>query len=284
MNIHKINPYIRHVMHSELPPQTHINRRIILDYELLYIESGKLMLTYNEKDFLCKAGDILLLCPNIPHTFHVIETLSQPHIHFDVKYDAQSEQVFVSFQDYNELTAEEHHLIRNNIFPNLTSSPFLNIVDKEEFLKTFFEVVDHKNLASLGCKAKMLCLLETIMSDNTSTTTIPLPTVTNIAPLVKSYIDANYDQNISLYLLERQFDYSKYYIERLFKKEYGISVMTYRNKKRMESAVSLLEEHSVSVTAELLGFPSIYAFSRAFQTYYGASPSKYKPEEKESQK
>ena len=44
MNIHEINPYIRHAAPSSIHPPLHINRRIILDYELLYVESGEFIL------------------------------------------------------------------------------------------------------------------------------------------------------------------------------------------------------------------------------------------------
>ncbi len=275
MNILKINPYIRHTMHSLVSPHVQIKRRIILDYELLYIESGQLQLIYNERKFIFSQGDILLFCPNVPHIFQVLDVpLSQPHIHFDVKYDTQSKDAFISFQDYNELTPAQRQLIRENIFPDLIHTPLLNIVDKEAFLKLFYEIIDSKNPNSLSCKAKMLCLLETIITDNelptTSTVTPP-----SVAFLIKSYIDANYDQPISLGILERQFGYSKFHIEKLFKQEYGISVMNYRAKKRMEGALTLLEKNSVSETAALLGFSSIYAFSRAFRAYHGTSPTKH---------
>lgn len=277
MNILEINPYIRRSMRSELPAMHQINRRIILDYELLYVEDGELQLTYNDKDFFCPKGSILFICPNIPHSFHILKVnLSQPHIHFDLKYDFQSEKVFICYQDYCDLTQAERFMIRENAFPQLKDSPFIKISDKETFLKIFYDIIDAKEKHSLSCKAQMLRLLQIIISENAPEST-SIPSVNpQIAPLVKSYIDSNYAQKISLSVLERQFDYSRFYIEKLFKQEYGISVMNYRNTKRMEAAVCLLHDHSVSETAHLLGFSSIYTFSQAFRTAHGASPTKYK--------
>ena len=263
-------------MRSELPAFSQINRRIILDYELLYIEAGTLQLTYNEKDFYCKEGDILLLCPNIPHTFHVLESnLLQPHIHFDLQYDSQSEKVFISFQDYDELSHSEQSLIRENSFPQLQETPILKIPAKDTFLKIFFDIISDKEMNSLNCKAKMLCLLQIIISQYAPESTSANLTNHKIAPLIKSYIDSNYEQEITLSLLERQFDYSKFHIEKLFKQEYGVSVINYRNSKRMAAAIDVLKNNSVSKTAELLGFSSIYSFSRAFRLAHGSSPTKY---------
>lgn len=276
MKISEINPYIRHAARSVITAPYHINQRIILDYELLYVDDGEFVLTYNGKDFLCKKGSILLLCPNIAHSFHILNMdLSQPHIHFDMKYDSQSPKVFICFQDYPELTSAERLMIRENVFPQLDDSPFLKINDKDAFLKTFFDIIDTKDVHTLSCKAKMLYLLQAIISDNAPEFSKKPSVNTKITTLIKSYIDSNYDQEISLETLERQFDYSKYYIEKLFKQKYGVSVINYRNTKRMEAAVRLLEEHSVSKVAETLGFSSIYSFSRAFRMTYGVSPTKY---------
>ena len=74
-------------------------------------------------------------------------------------------------------------------------------------------------------------------------------------------------------LLEKQYSYSKYYLERQFKKAYGISLIAYRNEKRMQHARKLLELESVSDVAEELGFRSIYSFSRAFKKQFGICPS-----------
>lgn len=276
MNILEINPYIRYASPSAIPPPFRINRRIIFDYELLYIEDGSFILTYNDNEILCQKDDLLLICPNIPHSFHILKTtLSQPHIHFDMKYDFHSEKVYISYQDYCDLSAAERKMIRENIFPQLKASPFIKINDRKTFLKIFYRIVYSKEKNSLHCKSDMLCLIQMILEDNPSAVTTQPASSPRIAMLLKSYIDSNYQQEISLDVLERQFDYSKFYIEKLFKQEYGISVINYRNTKRMEVAVRLLKEHSVSKTAQLLGYSSIYVFSRAFRQMYGVSPTKY---------
>lgn len=276
MNILEVNPYIRCAMHSEILAPAHINRRIILDYELLYIEEGEFLLKYNEKDFWCRKGDILLLCPNIPHSFHIIkENLLQPHIHFDMQYDKDSANVFICFQDYGGLTQAERRMIRENVFPQLRETPFLKISDRERFLELFFGVIDSREVNSLESKSKMLCLLQMIISEN-ETEEFSMPSGNpGVAMRIRSYLDANYEQEIQLCDLEKQFGYSKFYLEKLFRKEYGKSIISYRNEKRMQAAVRMLQEYSVSQTAQMLGFSSIYAFSRAFRTVYGVSPTKY---------
>lgn len=124
MNISEVNPYIRLATESTILAPSQINRRIILDYELIYIENGRFRLTYNNENYICQKGDILFLCPNIPHSFHIFETnLVQPHIHFDMQYAPDSRDVFICFQDYNQLSQKERALIRENVFPSLKNTP-----------------------------------------------------------------------------------------------------------------------------------------------------------------
>ena len=275
MLLSEINPYIRRTMRSVLPPFTRIRQRIIFDYELLYMESGEVTLTYNGRTFLCRAGEVLLICPGIPHQFDLGEqALSQPHIHFDMKYAALSEEVYISFADWKELPPAHRQFVRENLFPQLKNDPRLKISDRAEFLRRFFQVVDHDAPQSLSCKAAMLTLLEGVIEENAPENFLSPPPSFRISLLVKAYLDANYGQNFTLDDLARQFSYSKFYMEKQFRQEFGCSIMAYRNRQRMAAALSLLKQYSVAETGQRLGFSSIYAFSRCFRAYYGKSPSR----------
>lgn len=277
MNIHEINPYIRHAAPSSIHPPLHINRRIILDYELLYVESGEFILEYDEASYRCAAGDILLICPNVPHSFHITsQVLSQPNIHFDFAYDSLSRKVYICYQDYASLPPAHRSLIRDNIFGASTTIPFLRISDREGFLKDFYEVITAGDKHSLTCKITFLRMLQMILAENQASISNSSAAPHGTVQQVKAYLDANYQHKMSLSSLEQLFGYSKYYLERMFQKEYGQSIIHYYNRKRMESAPLLLEDRSVSEVAQMLGFSSVYAFSRAFRAHYGTSPTKHR--------
>ena len=88
MNINLFSPYIRVAMKSYLKAPFLIRERIIFDYEIILIESGCWNLTINDKTFVCKKDDIILICPNQKHKIESIDdiSVSQPHIHFDFSY------------------------------------------------------------------------------------------------------------------------------------------------------------------------------------------------------
>ena len=68
--------------------------------------------------------------------------------------------------------------------------------------------------------------------------------------------------------------YSRSYIEKKFRKHFGISVLEFRNNSKMAYAKELLSSTSLSISqiTDTLGFESISHFSRLFKNYYGTSP------------
>ena len=86
----------------------------------------------------------------------------------------------------------------------------------------------------------------------------------------------------TLLLTEREEDIQKaanlnrQYMSALFKRQEGISIQQYIIRVRMERALTLLKQGiSVTETARLCGYESIYAFSKAFKREIGVSPTEY---------
>lgn len=277
LNIHAINPYIRVAMPSILAPGTEIKRRAIFDYELLYIENGEFILNYNECDYPCTQGQFILLRPGVSHSFTKINSeLSQPHIHFDMLYSSKSTQTPVSFKDVPEFTPKEHNLLQKDIFEDYPSTPFIVFSDKQRALKLFYGIIGESSANRLAQKAKFLEIIDMMISDNFPACFSKEDFRYGIAYQLKEYIDAGQGVSARLSDLEKQFSYSKYYLERQFKKHFGISLIAYRNTRRMDLAEKLLQRETVSCVSANLGFSSVYAFSRAFKQHFGISPSKLK--------
>lgn len=277
MNTFEINPYIRLAINSVLPPYCHIKRRVIYDYELVYIEKGGFTLKYNDVSYNCTEGQILLLCPGVPHSFRLYENeMSQPHIHFDMVYDVYSESIPISFKDIDEFSSVEKKMIRENAFKNYPANPFVNINDKERFFGLWKRIVGNNQNDYLVKKAALTEIISMLIADNFPLCLEDDAVNYSVAKQIKDYIDAGQGIGARLESFEKQFSYSKYHLEREFKRMYGISLIAYRNNKTMEIAKRLLKTSSVTEVSERLHFSSIYAFSRAFKKHYGISPSEYK--------
>lgn len=276
-----INPYIRVATRSVLRKGAVIFRRIIFDYELIFVEDGEFTLTYDDVPYLCQKGQFILIRPGIPHSFSVPHTdLSQPHIHFDVTHAPDSRYVPVCFKDREALTREERACIREDVFRQYPRVPFVTFAEYPAAVDLFYTIVDHPKSGSLTQKGLLIQLIDRLTADNfPHVLEEPAESRYGVEEQVKAYLDAGQGTASDLSDVAKQFNYSKCHLEHRFKERYGISLMAYRNERRMQAARRLLAEKSVSEVAEELGFSSIYVFSRAFKKHVGRPPTAFRKSE-----
>ena len=271
MYLSLINPYIRLAIPSVIPSGHNIIRRVIYDYELIYLERGEFSLTYNDIVYHCTEGDIIFICPSIPHSFKINNgEISQPHIHFDITHRPHSDKIPISFKDIDSMTDTEKSWIDKNYFNSYENSPIIKIQNKKNFLKLFYQIILNE-VDILEKKANMIQVLSMLIKDNFPDI-IEGQANLDVAYQLKDYIDAGNGLKMQLEDFEKTFYQSKFHLEKKFKEAFGMAIIEYRNKKRMKIAPVLLKNHSVSEVAETLGYQSIYSFSRAYKQYYGYSP------------
>ena len=101
-------------------------------------------------------------------------------------------------------------------------------------------------------------------------------TATRITPAVE-YIDTHYTETTDLTALAKLCALSESQFFAAFRQQTGMPPIRYRNHLRVEQAKLLLagEECTNREIAELLGFESLYYFSRVFKNHTGMSPSEY---------
>ena len=277
LDISALNPYIRLATQSVVQKNHKIKRRIIFDYELIYIANGKFVICYNDVEYVCEKGQFVLIRPGIPHSFLTLETeVEQPHIHFDITHTVDSVQVPVCFKDLNALTEKEKKWIRRDLFEAYPKTPFVHFSKQDKVLDLFRQVVGKSEVSMITRKAKFMQILEEMIYDNFPTVFEENQTANRVEKQVKSYIDAGQGLTAKLEDIAKQFNYSLYHLERRFKKCYGTGVAAYRNEVRMQRAKEMLMQNSVSEVSQQMGFSSIYVFSRAFKNRFGLSPTEFK--------
>lgn len=99
-------------------------------------------------------------------------------------------------------------------------------------------------------------------------------TKTNLAKQVRDFIQMNLQEDLSLSRLEKTFHYSKYYLNRVFEKEYNETIYKYIKRNRMSQAAIKLVSTSRPIIdiAYEAGYDSQQAFSQAFQQMYVIPP------------
>lgn len=276
MYLSLINPHIRVAMKSVIPSGHSIVRRVIYDYELIYLERGEFTFIYDDKSYRCKAGDFIFIRPGVPHSFQIeYGEISQPHIHFDITYRPQSEQIPVSFKDIGFMTEIEKSWIHKDYFSCYASVPLITIPDKKAFLDDFYKIVETENDPTVK-KSLMIRLISVIINNNFPDVLKTQEASPDVAYQVKDYIDAGNGLEMCLDDFAKCFFHSKFYLDKKFNCVFGIGLIEYRNSKRMDIANQLLKNNSVTKVAEELGYRSIYSFSRAYKKHFGISPNKYK--------
>lgn len=121
-----------------------------------------------------------------------------------------------------------------------------------------------------------------LISEYIETNNLLSDTDMTIGQLIKTYVKNNLSKKITLSDLSWKLHCSTVTLTEHFKNEYGITIMEYVMKKRMEKARRLLlnSELSIREVAEECGFSDNEYFSRCFKDCHGVSPTTWKKTQK----
>ncbi len=100
----------------------------------------------------------------------------------------------------------------------------------------------------------------------------------SIGKLVKYYVRNNLDKKLTLSDIALNLHCSTVTLTEHFKSEFGITIMEYVTKKRMDLAEKLLitTDEPLAEVATLVGFSDVEYFSRTFKKYHGTAPATWR--------
>ena len=282
MDINFISPYIRFANRSTLRSPFHVMRRVLFDYELIFVQDGGCLLTVEGKPHRVQKGQVIFLRPGVAHSFRNLgeADFCQPHVHFDIQYNPNSKKTPISFRDYPALTEAERQLIQPDQLSRYPIPAVFTPDEPEKILALLLQTIeDYHSMTAAGfaCRADFMVLLSRLLQQ------FPLPLdqdsiMMDKIQMVHDYLTANYLQPIALEDLSSLFYMNQYTLTRLFHKHYGAPTMQYYRELRLRYAIWRLKEKEVTVSslASELHFSDIYAFSHFFKRATGLSPSEYK--------
>lgn len=95
---------------------------------------------------------------------------------------------------------------------------------------------------------------------------------------VKEYIDIHFAEKIMLEDLAEAFYINKYYLTRIFKEQFGLSISHYILQQRITHAKQLLRftDHTIEQIGQMCGIPDANYFARAFKKVEGIAPGEYR--------
>ena len=99
----------------------------------------------------------------------------------------------------------------------------------------------------------------------------------NLTP-IRDYLDEHYQEKIVLDALAERFFISKFYLTRVFKEQFGVSITTYLLNKRITKAKQLLRfsDQRLEDIGYQCGLGAPNYFSRVFKQVEGVTPSEFR--------
>lgn len=282
MDYNYLSPYIRIAMDSSIKPPWYLVPRDILDYELLYIKEGYVIIIIEEIRYEGKPGDIFLFKPKQRHSIKIQgdETFRQPHLHFDLIYQEDSPLVKVSFKPCEQMAMDEREHFRENVIAELPNK--LSVRNIGYFEELLFEIIkefqEQMPFYEISIKGLFIKLWTYILREHQyGSDTLTYDRLEELK-LIRDYIRNHAERELSLAELSSDFHISKYHLIRLFKKTFGDTPMHYHSLQRMAKAKEKIQFTNLSLIdiASMSGFDNINTFSRAFRKIEGVPPSYYR--------
>ena len=152
-----------------------------------------------------------------------------------------------------------------------------NLDSKEIFgdqFKGYFDISDFESLEEMGSFIFEICYKISLMIKRERMDSAKL-----LAEKTKAFIKEHYmESDISVESLCNYLHVSPAYFSTIFKKETGVSFITYLTDVRMEEAVKLLNttDDKTYIISSKVGYTEPNYFSYVFKKHFGVSPSKYR--------
>ena len=238
-------------------------------YELFYFISGDCYYTVEGTDYQLVPGCFLLMRSGEAHTLHVRS--ESPYERITINFSPSV--IPLLGKEIGELFCDRP-LGKSNLFiPTEESADFLkNCMDKI-CRETETEGCEERIISNLMPILTELYHIKAATADESNYPGPPSQGSSETVSKIIEYINANLITLQGLDELEKEFFFSKSYINRIFKESTGSSVWDYIVLKRLLLSRTLLQNgKQANIVASECGFCDYSSFYRQFKQRFGISP------------
>lgn len=240
-------------------------------YEIYYLLKNEVNYFINNENLHIKEGTVVIVPPNAIHSTRCINEHSRKRF-----------LIYIPETFIKEFLCDEPELLSR-----LEVTPFIiKPSNRQHVEKMFFNLLNEfqsKDTSIVMQKSLLGELLVTLyrLSKEGKTSTIKSSDIgknTEQILTIANYVSSNYNQNISLETLSRDFFLHPAYISRAFKKQLNINFSDYLKTVRVKEAALLLKNSELDITsiAKRTGFESATTFTRTFKSSIGITPLQYR--------
>lgn len=280
--MHRLSPNVRRawnhrVDEMQLPP------RIIFDYELLYVEKGELTIRLEDEVFVAEPGCIILFKPGKEHEFYSSRgECWMPHIHFDVLYYEDHEQVPINFKNRGDCSEDELAWLRPDILGVIFKFPdVIRIGNHAEVHKTLMQIIhayERRDADSpLLQKSLVLRIIYLLLKGLKAKENVHLVQHQRAMEQAVTYMMEHFNETVPLETLSKIACLSVFHFSRIFKQTFDLTPHQFQIRYRIEKSKELMmfNRLSLSSIAEKVGYSNVYSFSKAFKQLEGVSPREF---------
>lgn len=240
----------------------HTKSRSGLDSYLFFIVlSGSGELQYNNCTYILKPNDCIFIDCKQPYAHITSDDLWQlKWVHFDGQSLSAIYNKYVTRGGEPAFTVEQPEK-----YVNLLDDIF-TIASSDDYIR------------DMKINEKLSSLLTLIMSKSWNPSKAQSAPKRSELSSIKVWLDNNFSAKISLDDLAAQFYIDKYYLSKIFKKKYGITINAYISQKRITAAKQLLRfsDKTIEQISCEIGIADTNYFTRLFRKIEGITPGEYR--------
>ena len=247
-------------------------------WELVFIDSGNAKILNGDQTVLLKQGEAFLHKPNVLHTIYTDDDFANSAI---ITFECKN-RILKSAADKVLVFNEYEKTLLNKIVSEtkISYTDKLNDVHLNKMNKNLSAPFGGEQIIKNCIELLFISIIRNVQSTNITVDELNLnidsdQIVGNIQKLLKSRLEEA--ENVNLIDISFRLGFSKSYIKSQFKKKTGCSIIQYFINMKIDKAKKLLsqQKYTVSEISDMLGFGSVYYFSRLFKLHTDMSPTEY---------
>ena len=250
--------------HKKLPTWAPRGR---VDWQLLFVASGKTHFYIGGKDQIVTAGHMVLFQPKEEQHYEYFGE-DKPEVYWVHFTGSSVKEILRSY----DIPLDEHIFFAGT--PAAYTQLFKNMIEEFQSCK-----VGYRQMLEMNLRQLFLMIQRTRLEKPPLVTTA----VQQEMDFARQYFHDHYNEpiNIEEYAQSRHTSISLFM--RNFKKVYGVSPKQYILNIRMNNAQNLLEttDYTVAEIAAIVGYDNALYFSRIYHKQKGQAPSDYRKKMKE---
>lgn len=242
-------------------------------YEFVYVDDGDICCCLDNQDIALTQGDFLLIPPQKRHFYY--NQGSESAALFIVCFRCNAEILSI-LEEKISLTKDLRKLLADIVqeSKNAFEFPF-----NRKLKPLASPLYASQQLVENNIEKLLICLVRNETQQNESIKFVmnSVEKECNLIDDVLALLNANLYSRITLEEISRQTYYSKAFLNRIFNKHVGKSIMQYYNNLKIKEAKKLLrKDQSPSSIAAQLCFESATYFTKVFKKHVGMTPSAYR--------